>query len=404
MTSVLPFARSAREAAPSSAAIDALTDALAAQLAATAIARDRAGGHAAHERQLIRDSGLLSLTVPRELGGMGHGWATFYRVLRRLAEADSALAHVFGFHHLQLASILLYGNEEQRERLQRDTIEQGVFWGNALNPRDTRLVARPADGGGWVLDGIKSFASGSVGSDRLTLSAVLADSGELLIGALRTGASGITVQADWDAFGQRQTDSGNVRFDKVFLPQADVLRAPGAAVTPRSALRALLAQMILVSLYLGIARGAFDAGKRYTREQSRPWPASGVAAATDDPFVQHRYGELWLHVRAAQALADEAALRLDSAMQQLDTFTFEQRADLAIAVAEAKVLAHRAALEVSSQMFELTGASATSARHGLDRFWRNARVHTLHDPVDYKLRDIGRYRLSDTWPEPSSYS
>lgn len=73
-------------------------------------------------------------------------------------------------------------------------------------------------------------------------------------------------------------------------------------------------------------------------------------------------------------------------------------------MAEAKVLSHRAGVEVSSQLFELTGASSTSARFGLDRFWRNARVHTLHDPVDLKLRDIGRHALEGRWPEPTPYS
>jgi alkylation response protein AidB-like acyl-CoA dehydrogenase len=77
---------------------------------------------------------------------------------------------------------------------------------------------------------------------------------------------------------------------------------------------------------------------------------------------------------------------------------------VAIAVNEAKVLAHRAAIEVSSQFFELTGARATSQKLGLDRFWRNARVHTLHDPIDYKYRDIGRYLLDGQFPEPTSYS
>jgi len=73
-------------------------------------------------------------------------------------------------------------------------------------------------------------------------------------------------------------------------------------------------------------------------------------------------------------------------------------------VIEAKALAHRAATEVSSQFFELTGARTTSEKLGLDRFWRNARVHTLHDPIDYKLRDLGRHLISGRLPDPTSYS
>jgi len=77
---------------------------------------------------------------------------------------------------------------------------------------------------------------------------------------------------------------------------------------------------------------------------------------------------------------------------------------VAVAGAEAKVLAHRAGLAVTSQLFELTGARSTSERLGLDRFWRNVRVHTLHDPVDYKLRDLGRHRLDGRVPDPTPYS
>ena len=76
---------------------------LAQALAATAVERDRQGGHAARERELIRQSGLLRLSVPTAHGGAGASWSTVLGAVRRLAQADSALAHVFGFHHLQVA-------------------------------------------------------------------------------------------------------------------------------------------------------------------------------------------------------------------------------------------------------------------------------------------------------------
>jgi len=120
--------------------------------------------------------------------------------------------------------------------------------------------------------------------------------------------------------------------------------------------------------------------------------------------VQTRYGELWLLVRPAVAVADAAAARLDLALRQGESLSAADRGEVAIAVAEAKALSHRAAIEVSSQLFELTGARSTSARHGLDRYWRNARVQPLHDPVDYKLRDLGRHQLDGRVPDPTSYS
>jgi alkylation response protein AidB-like acyl-CoA dehydrogenase len=378
-------------------------DALARQLAATAVERDRAGGHPAAERELIRASGLLALTIPTEFGGAGADWPTFYATLRRLAQADSALAHLYGFHHLQMATLLLYGTRAQQHGQFEDTLAQRLFWGNALNPLDQRAVATESDGG-WIFNGLKSFSSGSVGSDRMVVSAWHRPTQSLVIATTPTRRAGVRVRADWDAFGQKQTDSGTVEFERLAIAPGDVLVGPGATHTPRMTLRPLVSQLIMANLYLGIAIGAWDEARQYTREQARPWAGSGVTRAADDPIVQHRYGELKLLIRGAEAVSDVAAQRLQAALDRGDAIDAAQRGEVAVAIAEAKVLAHRAAMEISSQFFELAGARATSQKLGLDRFWRNARVHTLHDPVDVKLRDIGRHALSGQPPEPGSYS
>ena len=387
----------------SPAEIERATEALAQALAANAVERDRAGGHAAAERELIRASGLLDLTTPRAYGGWGQSWEAFYASLRRLAQADSSLAHLYAFHHLQVATILLYGRPEQHEFFLRHTVEQRLFWGNALNPNDKRALAIE-DGEGWRISGPKSYCSGSVGSDSLTFSAWHEPTQSLLIGALPSDRAGISIRGDWDAFGQKQTDSGSVIFDHVRLQAHEVLVRPGQVATPRATLRSQMAQLILTNLYVGIARGALEEGLRYTRDSSRPFFASGVSRAVDDPYVQQRYGQLAVLVRPAEVLADIAAQRIDQALALGDAVTAADRGRVALAVAGAKAVAHRAAVEVSSQIFELTGAGSTSSRFGLDRFWRNARVHTLHDPIDYKLRDLGRHALTGAFPEPTSYS
>jgi alkylation response protein AidB-like acyl-CoA dehydrogenase len=376
---------------------------LAQRLASTANARDQAGGHAAREREWIRESGLLTLSIPEAYGGQGADWPTVYQAIRILARADSALAHVFGFHHLQLAGIQLYGSTQQQRRFLTQTVEQNLFWGNALNPLDKRTTAADADYG-FLLDGVKSFSSGSVGSDWLTISAWHEETRSALIGVLPTRQHGVSVQADWDAFGQRQTDSGNVHFNQVSLPSTQVLQAPGHQPTAQATLRSQVAQLIMANLYLGIGEGAFEAAREYVAKEARPWFASGVDSAGADPLVQHRFGKLWLKLRPAVVLADHAAQELERLFSLGAAVTAQQRGELAVAVAEAKVLAHTAGVDISNEMFELTGARSTSAKFGYDRFWRNVRVHTLHDPVDYKIRDLGRYALDGTVPEPTAYS
>jgi len=221
---------------------------------------------------------------------------------------------------------------------------------------------------------------------------------------LPTNRAGITIHDDWDPIGQRQTDSSSVSYEQVPLDWNEVLHRPDGVSTPYLTLRGVLAQLILVNLYLGMAEGAFEEARQYTLQQGRPWFASGVERAADDPYVIHRYAEMHLQLRAARALTDEAGREIDQVWRIGCDLTAEQRGRAALAVAEAKVLAHRAALAIGQDVFDVCGARATKASLGLDRFWRNARTHTLHDPIDYKLRDVGRYALERRLPEPTLYS
>ena len=378
-------------------------DTLLERLRATAVERDRAGGHPAAEKALLRDHGLLVLSVPQELGGTGADWPDILATVRRIATVDSSLAHLLAFQHLQLSGVLAYGSAEQQARWLGDTVRDHLWWGNTANPADPRLRATEANGG-LLLNGVKGFCSGTRGSQRLLTTAIHEPTGQMLIAVLPTETPGITIHDDWDPIGQRQTDSTSVSFDNVPLAWSDVLHRPGAPSSPFRSLRGLLAQLILVNLYTGLAQGALSEARQYTLNEARPWAASGVARAADDPYTVHRYAEMHLTTTAAAALADSAAQQLQQAWEQGEDLQAEERGQVALASAEAKVLAHRAALSVGEGVFDVCGARSARAAQGLDRFWRNARTHTLHDPIDYKLRDIGRYALEGRLPEPTLYS
>ncbi len=73
-------------------------------------------------------------------------------------------------------------------------------------------------------------------------------------------------------------------------------------------------------------------------------------------------------------------------------------------MASVKVVATDTALRVTGGVFEVTGARATAAGVGLDRFWRDVRTHSLHDPVAYKEMELGRFVLVGEAPEPTWYT
>jgi alkylation response protein AidB-like acyl-CoA dehydrogenase len=383
--------------------IFATAERLSQSLSESALERDRTGGTAKHERDQIRASGLLGSSIPREYGGAGVTWLELMQLVRLISSTDSSLGHLFGFHHLLVATVRLFGSQSQWEPAYRDTASQNLFWGNALNPLDPGTTLSRTDSG-LAVHGKKSFCSGALDSDRLIVSANDPVTGKLVIAVVPSSRSGIIYHQDWDNLGQRQTDSGTVELNQVRLEDAELLTTPGPLGSPFASLRPCIAQLVLCNVYLGIAQGALAIAKPYTHTQRRAWPASGVSQATEDPYVLARYGEFYLQVESARLLADAAGSALDAAWDAKEQVTPEARGKAAVAIAAAKVATTRASLDVSTRIFDVMGARSTTAKLRLDRFFRNARTHTLHDPVDYKLRELGEWELSGKLPTPSFYS
>ncbi|ALI10684.1 MULTISPECIES: acyl-CoA dehydrogenase family protein [Pseudomonas] len=377
---------------------------LAAEFAETAVERDEAGGTPKLQRDAIRQSGLLALSIPTQFGGLGASWSETLGVVREFAKVDSSIAHVFGFQHLMLATVRLFSRPDQWQPWFEQTARKNWFWGNALNPLDTRTVVKTFDG--WrEFSGKKSFCSGASDSEMLIASAIDESAGgKLLIAAIPSGRTGITLHGDWDNMGQRQTDSGSATFERVRVEENELLLDPGPLSTPFACLRPLIAQLHFSHIFLGIAEGALEEARHYTLKEGRPWFRSKAQHVSEDPYVLRHFGEFWVGLESVRLLVERAADQLDEAWHKGHALGAEERAQLALSIATAKVAAVRTGLDICSRLFEVTGARATHASLRLDRHWRNLRTQSLHDPVDYKLHELGEWALNQTRPTPSFYS
>lgn len=393
-------------ATPQSALLSPLQTArqLAAEFALSAVERDERGGTPKAERDALRHSGLLALSIPRQFGGLGASWSETLQVVREFARVDSSIAHVFGFHHLMLATVRLFARPEQWQPWFEQTARKNWFWGNALNPLDTRTVVKNL--GGWrEFSGKKSFCSGASDSEMLIASAVdESNGGKLLIAAIPSGRSGITLHNDWNNIGQRQTDSGSATFERVWVEESELLLDPGPLSTPFACLRPLIAQLTFSHMFLGIAEGAFAEARQYTLGETRVWHRSNARDSSQDPYILSHYGEFWVALEGIRLLVERAGVLLDQAWAKGPALGAEERGHLATAIATAKVAASRQGLELCSRLFEVTGARSTHASLGLDRHWRNLRTQTLHDPLDYKLHELGDWALNQALPTPTFYS
>ncbi len=370
---------------------------LAAAYAEGAAARDRERRLPWDEVEAFSASGLGGITVPRAFGGADVGYGTLAEVFAILSAADPALGQIPQNHFGVLALLREIATPDQKARLFGDVLA-GHRIGNAGPERNrtsitdvtTRLSVTPE---GLRLTGRRYYSTGAIFAHWIPTRA-LDDEGRPVQAWVRGDAPGVTVVDDWRSFGQRTTASGTVIFDAAPVAPGDVL--PVHAFADRPGLAGPVSQFIHAAIDLGIGRAALADALDFLRDHARPWIDSGVARAVDDPTIHREVGRLATALHAAEAVVTETAEALDAIASA--PVTAESSARASVAVAEAKVLTTEVAVGFSEALFDLAGSSATRAVHGLDRHWRNARVHTLHDPLRWKLHLLGAYRLNGTAP------
>ncbi|MEK1892799.1 MAG: acyl-CoA dehydrogenase family protein [Rhizobium sp.] len=368
--------------------------------AVDAVERDQQGGRPSDEIRRLKESGLVNLLIPREFGGEGQPYSTALRIVREFAKVDGSLAHLFGYHFGPIQNAVTSGSDERSAAVLRRSAEGRWFWGNTTNSFSKSLFGRKVEGG-VLLNGDRPFASGSHVADYLMVAWEDEKTNARSFAYIPANRPGITIADDWDGIGQRQTGSGRVFYKDVAVRDDEILserpKDPSALLIPQQQ------QSVLLNVFVGSAQGALIAGRDYTVTKSRPWMYSGVERHSDDPWIKRQYGELWTKVEAATALADRAAAAMDSAYAKGGALTAQERGETAIAVASANVLAGKVALEVTSEIFEVMGARSAVRPLGFDRFWRNVRIHTLHNPAEYKTRNVGAWFLTGDYPEPGIF-
>lgn len=373
-------------------------------LAVDAVARDKGREVPTAEVQLLKDAGLVTLLGPVEHGGGGQDWPTAYQVIRTVAAADGSIGQLLGYHLLWFWAARLVGTPEQIEAVEADATKNKWFFGGAVNPRDND-VAVTDEGDTIVFDGAKSFSTGSRVSDVTVLEGALQD-GQHVFAIVPSNIEGLTFHDDWDNIGLRQTESGSVTIDKVRVDWASAAGFVDKAFQPRvyNTLNVPTIQLVFINFYLGIARGALEEAASYTKTKTRAWLHSTVDSAVDEPYIIDIYGDLKSKLWAVEALADVVALEGKKIHDNAWNVTAQERGDHEVRVAALKARATEVSLEITSTVFEALGARATASKYGFDRFWRNVRTHTLHDPVAYKRREVGRWVLTGELPEPTWYS
>jgi SfnB family sulfur acquisition oxidoreductase len=378
---------------------------LAQEFARRAGERDRDRRLPYDEIRRLANSGLLAITVPREYGGPELPPSVVAEVFRRIARADPNIAQIPHSHFVYANLVRVAASPQQQADLFGKLLD-GKLFANAQSERggktikdiSTTLTATPE--GRLSLTGAKYYCTGTLFADIIPVLAKLEDprgtsglpEGEQ-IAFIPAISDGVSIVDDWDGIGQRLTASGTILFDQIDVDPDWVVPRHEAFDQPNG--YGAFAQLLHASIDVGIARAALEDAAEFVRTKSRPWFEAEVDQAVDDPLVIQRFGELSVTLTAAEAVLEKAGRSVDEVFANP---TDQTAARASLDVAAAKVLGERASVELASALFEVSGTRSAASCEHLDRHWRNARTHTLHDPIRWKYQHLGRFVLTGQTP------
>jgi len=323
-------------------------------------------------------------------------------VIAIISAADPSLGQITQNHLGFVAAVRTVSDAAQQKLFFADFL-RGVRWGNAFSESGSKRAAdfetRFTDAGDHVVvTGKKFYSTGALLAHYVPIVANDEQGNTWYVVAERN-APGLTVIDDWSAFGQRTTLSGTVLIDHVKVPKTHLIPAYKGYDAPSA--DGAIFQIIQAAVDVGIARGTIAETVDFIRTKTRPWIDSQRDHAWEDPYSIQAVGDLQIRLHASEALLERAGRAIDRAVAAPDA---DSVAAAQVATAEAKVLSTEIAILATNKLFELAGTRSTLGQYNLDRHWRNARTHTLHDPVRWKYAIVGNYFLNGVKPPFHAWS
>lgn len=349
----------------------------------------------------LKEAGFGTVRIPKEQGGWGASLPQLFQLLTELAEADSNLPQALRAHFAFVEDRLNQPASAERDRWFRrfsDGELVGSGWTEIGTVKLGDVITRvtPA-ANGWTLSGEKFYSTGTLFADWIDVYARRNDNQGDVIALVSTHQPGVTRDDDWDGFGQRLTGSGTTRFDHAHVEQEHVFD-----FATRFRYQTAFYQHVLLATLAGIGRAVARDGAQAVAARNRIYSHSNGATSREDVQVLQVIGEITSLAFAVEATVIRAAHSLQSAYEaHLNNDEAQLLAVNVLAEAEAgqaQVIASELVPRAATELFNALGASDTRISKALDRHWRNARTVSSHNPVIYKARDIGNWKVNGTPP------
>lgn len=369
-----------------------------AEIAQGALAREQQRILPFEQIEQLKQAGFGAVRVPVRYGGAGLSLPQLFDLLTELAAADSNIVQALR-GHFAFVEDRLVAHKTQSQKLWFERFVAGELVGNAwtevgsvqIGDVITRVIQNAT--GQRVVSGEKYYSTGSIFADWVDLFAFDEVSQQNVIAVINRHASGVDIQDDWDGFGQKTTGSGTLRVNTVEVPISHIL-----PFDQRFKYQTAFYQVVHLATLSGIAQAAVANFSEEVRHRTRIFSHSNADLVRHDPQVLQVIGQASAQAYASAAITQRAAAALQDAYLSHFAEQPEQDVQANIAAelesAQGQVVISRLVLELTSNLFNALSASASSTAKQLDRYWRNARTVSSHNPIIYKEKAIGDWEVN----------
>nr|WP_221247250.1 oxidoreductase [Gordonia humi] len=371
-------------------------DALIERIADGAFDRERTGTAPHEQVAWLKDARVGAYRLPVQDGGGGATVRELFDLVIRLSRADSNLGHLLRAHFGTVEDVLLWPDGERRRRWV-ERIAAGELIGNGNNELSGKHAGdfaksttfTPVDGG-YRVDGVKYYSTGTLYSEHAFVTGVTPD-GVPVQALVTLDRAGLTVEDDWDGFGQSLTGTGTTRFDGVLVEFDEVTLPPTDLSTLGRWHLGPLYQHYLNAVVAGNALAVVDDAVALITGRKRSFTHGSADLPREDPVLLEVVGEISALANATGSIVLETADVLGRIPESVVDGAVESDVvhEAALRASQSQVVVADLALRAATLLFDVGGASAVKRSANLDRHWRNIRTVVSHNPTRFKNRAIG---------------
>lgn len=350
----------------------------------------------------LKQARFGTLRIPVAEGGFGVSLPQLFELLTELAAADSNLPQALRAHFAFVEDRLNQPDSDDRRRwfsrfIDGELVGSGWSEIGAVKLGEVNTRVTPAEQG-WRLSGEKFYSTGTLYADWIDVYARRSDNGRDVIALVSTHQTGVERDDDWDGFGQRLTGSGTTRFNRARVEQPHVYH-----FSERFRYQTAFYQHVLLAALAGIGRAVVRDVAQGVAQRKRIYSHGNAGQVKQDVQVLQVVGQISSWAWATEAAVARATHSLQQAfvLQQGDADEVQRHAANVLAEvesAQAQVIAVDLITRAASELFNALGASDTRVSQALDRHWRNARTLSSHNPVIYKMRNVGDWQVNGSDP------